>query len=38
MDKDGIQVITVCHKHILHVAEELHGCENIHSWISLMVT
>ncbi len=23
-DKDGIQVINVCHKHILHVAEGLH--------------
>jgi hypothetical protein len=24
-DKDGLQVINVCHKHILHVAERLHG-------------
>ena len=24
-DKDGIQIINVCDKHILHVAEGLHG-------------
>jgi hypothetical protein len=24
-DKDGIQVVNVCDKHILHVAEGLHG-------------
>ncbi len=25
VDKDGIQVVDVCHKHILHVAEGLYG-------------
>ncbi len=25
MDKDGIKVIDVCHKHILHVVEGLYG-------------
>jgi hypothetical protein len=25
VDKDGIQVVDICHKHILHVAEGLHG-------------